>query len=597
MTILVERLDDQRVYVLSDYPMRDKELIQSLPGAHYSIQDHKWYAPLTWATCRALRGIFGEKLEVGPLLTDWAWRERRQRVDPAMQMRAAADADGDADLYGFQRAGVAFMTFVDENDRAAVALCDDMGTGKTVQTIRALVKHMREGRAVFPAIVVAPNNMVIQWRKEFERWMPGVNAVVIKGSPKQRRDIISRGADVFIINYEGVRSHSRLAGYGSLRLKRCVVCDPTLADVASNSQFRCEWCPKELNRVGFVTVIIDEAHRMKDPLAKQTRACWALAGEKTQYRYALTGTPIANAPHDFWPVLHFLSPVEFPGRTKYIDRYCLSTYNVWGGIVVIGLREENKEEFFSIVEPRMRRMPKEAVLPQLPKKVPTERYVDMSREQEKAYKQMKEGMIAMVGQGGLAVAQNPLVQLTRLSQFASAFATVNDDGQVRLSAPSNKIDALMDVLGDMGDESLVVFAQSRQLIDLASARLTKEKVSHGLIVGGQKPDEREAAKDAFQAGKTRVILCTIAAGGIGITLTRASTACFLQRSWSMVDNTQAEDRVHRIGSEIHDKITIIDIISTGTVEERQKLVLGTKGDRLEELVRDRETMLRLLGAV
>lgn len=91
-------------------------------------------------------------------------------------------------------------------------------------------------------------------------------------------------------------------------------------------------------------------------------------------------------------------------------------------------------------------------------------------------------------------------------------------------------------------------------------------------------------------------MCTIAAGGIGITLTRAATAIFLQRSWSMVDNSQAEDRVHRIGSEVHDKITIIDVVSTGTVEERQRVVLGNKLERLEEVMRDRETLRRVLGA-
>ena len=88
--------------------------------------------------------------------------------------------------------------------------------------------------------------------------------------------------------------------------------------------------------------------------------------------------------------------------------------------------------------------------------------------------------------------------------------------------------------------------------------LEKADISYELIVGGQTAEERERAKDNFQSGRVRVILCTIAAGGIGITLTRAATACFLQRSWSMVDNSQAEDRVHRIGSEIHDKVEIID---------------------------------------
>lgn len=595
MHVTVEQFDDKRVTVVSDYPMRDKERIKSLPGSRYDVKSHMWFAPLTWATCRALRGIFGEDLQIGPKLIDWATAERAGRIDPARELRNAWDAEGDEDLYPFQRAGVQFLTYA----RRAL-LCDEMGTGKTVQTIRTLMNIARTGENPFPAIVVAPNNMTITWKKEIEKWWPGVTATVIKGPPKKRLEQINDGAHVHIINFEGLRAHSRLAPYGSVRLKRCVVCDPMLPDTKSNQQSSCEHCKKELNKIGWKTVIVDEAHRMKDPKAKQTRACWALRTDATENVFCLTGTAIANAPHDLWPALHMISEDEWPSRVKYIDRYCLASYNIFGGMSVIGLRDDTKEEFFDIVDPRMRRMPKEAVLPFLPKKTYSERYVEMNPKQKRAYDQMEAGLIALLdddgdsSEGGIAVASNPLVQLTRLTQFASAYAEVNDEGKVVMTTPSNKIDALLELLDDMGEEPLVVFAQSRQLIKLAEAALERRKISFSLIVGGQSPEEREAAKEAFQQGQVRVIMCTIAAGGIGITLTRSAAACFLQRSWSMVENSQAEDRVHRIGSEIHDKIEIIDIISVGTVEERQRVVLGTKYDRLEEVMRDKETVARVL---
>lgn len=597
MNVTVEKYDDNRVSIVSTYPMRDREMIKSLPGARYDVHSHTWFAPLTWATCRALRGIFGEDLVVGPDLVEWASVERASRIDPAKALRAEWDAPGDPDLYPFQRAGVEFLTYAKR-----ALLCDEMGTGKTVQTIRTMMNITRNGGNPFPAIVVCPNNMTLTWKKEFERWWPGITTTVVKGSALMRRKQIDEPTHVKIINFEGLRSHTRLAPYGSVRLKRCVVCDPMLPDVASNSQTRCEHCKKELNKITWKTVIVDEAHRMKDPKAKQTRAAWALRTDGTEYVYCLTGTAIANAPHDLWTSLHMISKDEWPSRNRYIDRYCIASFNIFGGMSVLGLRSDTKDEFFDIVDPRMRRMPKEAVLPFLPKKTYSERYVDMSVKQARAYKQMEAGLIAVLGDdgdtddaSGIAVAVNPLVQLTRMSQFASAYAEVNAEGSVVLASPSNKVDALLDLLNDMGEEPLVVFAQSRQLIGLAEEALKKHKITYSLIVGGQSPEEREAAKESFQNGYVRVILCTIAAGGIGITLTRAATACFLQRSWSMVDNSQAEDRVHRIGSEIHDKIEIIDIISTGTVEERQRVVLGTKYDRLEEVMRDKETVLRLLG--
>jgi SNF2 family DNA or RNA helicase len=166
---------------------------------------------------------------------------------------------------------------------------------------------------------------------------------------------------------------------------------------------------------------------------------------------------------------------------------------------------------------------------------------------------------------------------------------------MRLASPSNKVEAMMEILEEMGNEPLVVFANSRQLIELAATAVKDAKISYGLLVGGQNMDEREAVKESFQNGHIRVVLCTISAGGIGITLTRSSTALFLQRSWSMIENKQAEDRVHRIGSEIHDKIHIIDIVSIGTMEERQlDEVLPGKEGRLEEIMRDTATIRRMI---
>ena len=589
--LVLEVFDADRVVITSDNPFRDKELIKTLPGASYNIHEHRWFAPLTWATCVTMRGIFGDRLQVGPKLAEWSIAEYENRIGPAMGLREAFDAEGDEDLYPFQRAGVQFLAYA----RRAL-LCDEMGTGKTVQTIRTLVELHRRGEEVFPAIVVAPNNMVRTWEAEVNKWWPGLKVNAIPGGTPiaKRRKLIEEPAHVYIINFEGIRAHSKMKHFpGGPRLKPCIKCDATLADVPANSPSRCERCKKELNFKTWKTVVIDEAHKMKNPKAKQTQCCWALRTDETENIFCLTGTAIANAPHDLWPALYLISREEHPSRTKYIDRYCLTSFNPFGGMTIIGIRPDTKEEFFKVIDPRMRRMPKEAVLPFLPKKTYTVRTVDMSAAQKRAYDQMEKSSIAMFD-GGATVAANPLTQLTRLSQFASAYAEVVD-GEVRLSMPSNKIDAMVDILEEMGDEPAVIFARSRQLVDLAIKKLEQLKISHTTIVGGQTPDEREAAKNGFQQGHFRVIICTIAAGGIGITLTRSGTAIFLERSWSMVDNSQAEDRVHRIGSEIHDKIQIIDIVSAGTVEERQRVVLGNKLDRLEEVMRDRETLLRILG--
>jgi SNF2 family DNA or RNA helicase len=297
--------------------------------------------------------------------------------------------------------------------------------------------------------------------------------------------------------------------------------------------------------------------------------------------------------------MHGLSPKEYPTRTKYVDRYGLLSWNAFGGMDIIGIRPDTKDEFYSILDPRMRRMPKDLVLPFLPPKVPIRRFAEMGSKQAKQYEQMTKDLIAQLD-GGLLLSTNPLAQLTRLVQFSSSCADVIETAdlttgsvsvKVRLTGPSNKVDELENLIDDLPPgEPLVVMAASRQLIMLANTALESKKIETRLIVGGMTEDQRQNSIDDFQSGRAQVILCTIAAGGSGLTLTRSRTVVFLQRSWSMIDNLQAVDRVHRIGSQVHESIRVVDIISPGTVEEKQLAMLREKEQRLEEILRDRNTL-------
>jgi SNF2 family DNA or RNA helicase len=274
--------------------------------------------------------------------------------------------------------------------------------------------------------------------------------------------------------------------------------------------------------------------------------------------------------------------------------------NAFGGMMVLGVKPHMEQEFYAAINPRMRRMLKSRVLPWLPEVITERRDVEMGAKQAKAYKQMLDHMITMLETGETVVAANPLTQSLRLLQFASSHAevTVDDAGQekVILSDPSCKVDALMDDIknGDFGEDSVAVCAVSRQLIELLSARLTKEGIDHGLITGAQDQDERQKSIDDFQSGKTKWILFTAQAGGVGVTLTTARRLVMLQRPWSLVDYKQALDRVHRIGSEIHDCVIITDYVTEGTIEERVIQALDTKSDNFEQIVRDKEQLLKML---
>ena len=591
MSVIAE-LDADKKHILLTTDWRYKELCKSLPGASWSPKDQVWRAPLSWTTCLALRSTFRDGLTVGPALTEWATNELNTRINPSNAFRELESADGDEDLFPHQRAGVQFL----KTARRAL-LADEPGLGKTAQAIRALKAIQDSGEEVFPILIVCPNTLKKNWAREFARWWPGVKTQVIKGTSTQRKKQFESGADIYIINWESLRSHSRLSGYGSIALVHCKPCGGLNEAV---TETRCEVHPRELNNIDFKAVVADEIHRSKDPKSKQSRALWSATGN-AQIRFALTGTPIANNVVDLWSILHWLSPQDWPSKTKWIDRMIDIMLNAFGGMMVIGVKPMMQDEFYKSVNPVMRRMLKKVVLPHLPPIVNERRDIEMSPKQKKAYEQMRDTMIAELESGDALTAPSILTQTTRLLQFASSYADMTVDettGEIKtvLTEPSCKVDSLMDDIsnGDFGDDSVAVCAVSRQLIEILSAAMTKAKIPHGLITGAQTEDERQKAVDDFQEGRIKWILFTAQAGGVGITLTTARRLVMLQRPWSLVDHKQALDRVHRIGSEIHDSILIMDYVTEGTIEERVLQVLETKSDNFEQIVRDKDQLVKLL---
>jgi SNF2 family DNA or RNA helicase len=573
-----------------DSPYTAKDLIRTIPGARWSKDDNKWSVPLAWTACLALRAVFGESLEVGDDLSKWAWALKRDVIDPAMALRERLDAPGDERLYDFQRAGVEFLALV---KRALLA--DEMGSGKTVQTIFALRKLYDAGDLPGEVLIVCPNTMKRTWERELRTWWgdEAVTIAVVSGTAEQRRKKIRSGAKFVIINWEALRTHSRLTAFGSHALKKCVECGGS----GTVKQAQCEVHERELNEMEYSAIVADEVHKAKDPNSMQTRALWAASGN-TEIRFGLTGTPIANDPTELWPILHWMDSQEWPAKTAWVNRLIDFVYNIWGGMDVNGIKPTMEAEFRATVDPHMRRMPKELVLPFLPPIVSERRDVDMAPAQKKAYEQMRDLMIARLD-AGVLMAANPMVQVGRLMQLASSHGDIKidpDTGEERLilTDPSAKLDAFIADLPDFEGASSIVFAESRQLIDLASARLHKKGIRHGLITGAVGTDARDRTIEDFQKGLFPFILCTIKAGGVGITLTKASIEIFIQRNWSWIERDQSVARAHRIGSEEHESITVVDYVTTGTVEEVQLKTLASKKGMLEEIVRDEEMMRKFL---
>lgn len=596
-----------RVRVVSEW--RHKELLRGIPGAKWKADagpEGSWTLPLSWSTCLALRSTFGPELEIGPELVQWAKEEKTGRVDPCLYLREQTDYPGDQTLFGWQRSGLEFILY-----GKRVLIADDPGAGKTATTIRGLARLQQVhdagdklGEPVFPILVVCPNSMKRTWAREFEQWWPGLKVNVVKGTAAKRRKVLEDKAHVYVINFEAVKGHSRLAPYGSVAM---VKCQEHGGEDPKVSATRCQVHDKELNKIKFRAVVVDEAHRIKEGKSQQTRAVKAAAGD-ARVRIALTGTPTANDVTDLWSILNFLEPEEFASKTRWISRYIETMLNAWGGMVVIGVKAAMKAEFEQILDSRMRRMQEDVVLRHLPPIIYEQRDCEMSAKQAKAYKELKDGMVtALEGTGGVLSVDSPMTKATRLLQFASSYGEVetteytDEHGfpkvrqKVTLTEPSAKLDTFMEDMEDFGDASVAVMAVSRQLIKLLSARLEKKKIPHGCITGDEDEDQRQQAMDDFQAGKIKYILFTTGAGGTGITLTKARYLCRLQLPFSFVDYKQSLRRVRRIGSDkFNENIIVIDYVTENTLDSHVFDVLFKKEQNFEEVVRDGDALLKML---
>lgn len=590
--------DPDRVIVYVNH--LEAGLMQSLAGSRHdrkrSQPDKTVYtAPLSWGTCVGLRGLFpgGGELQVGPELTLWAQQERSKRIDPCLSIRQALDVPGDWDirLRSFQRAGVAFLGMAER-----AILGDDMGTGKTVQAIMTLRWLAEYGHQVFPVCVVTTSATKIPWQTHWLEWWPFALPFVIDGTPAKRRkqfDEITKHIDagdpvVCVINWEAVRAHSRLAPYGSYRLKKCRSCGGVKDDVSIS---QCETHIKELNEIGWRSVIADEVHKMADPKSKWTRAVWAVQHQSTvRYSYGMSGT-IGEDPGKAWAALHGVAPLDYPTRTAYENRYCLKTWTPFGEWKIIGLEPATRDEFYKVFNTRFRRIPIELAAPLLPPVVRSTRHAEMGAAQARAYKQMKdEGQVLLDGAESSIIAGSSLERETRLLQLSAAMC-VMEGGKVKLTKTSSKLDVFEEVLDELGNHQVIVCTVHRQLIQLAGDRLEARGIEHRFIVGGMSAMEKEANRQDFQSGKAQMLLFTMGAGGEGLDMTAADTMIRLQRSWSLIQNLQTERRFWRIGSERHERLNLIDIVVPKTTEVRQFRVVGQKLARLQQLNQDIATIM------
>ncbi len=470
-----------------------------------------------------------------------------------------------------------------------------MGGGKTPQIcvgIRELLDAHPGRRAL---VVGSKSSLELVWAPHVREWI-GVEPAVALGDVKRRRAAFESDSPVVLTSYDTIHQHSRLSPFGNLSYRRCPDClrpnDPVPTEPVKPAQ--CEAHDKELNQIDWVVVAADEAHKIKDPTSKRTRALKALMW-RAPWRWLATGTPQANHEVDFWSLLHAVQPDEWPSKTAFIERYLTTGWDGWGNLTLLGLNPRAADEFHALTDAIMIRRPRSVLMPWLPKALPPEvRVVELPRGLRTTYNGVRDDLIAQID-GGLVLAPNPLTNATRLRQLACAALEQVDETTYRMVEPSPKLDELEDILDELGpDEPLVVFAAYRGLIELAEERLAKRKppTAFSSFHGGQLDVENESAMRRWQAGETQVLLMTLAKGAESFTLTRSHIIVYIQESFSYLQMQQSRDRIDRDGQTLPP--LHIYIRSAGTIETRVAAAQADKGERFEELVMDRARFKELL---
>jgi SWI/SNF-related matrix-associated actin-dependent regulator 1 of chromatin subfamily A len=395
-------------------------------------------------------------------------------------------------------------------ERRGTFLADEQGLGKTVEALATL-----EADNAFPAVVVCPASLKLNWERETARWLPQRTVAVVEG-----RAAVPPRADVTILNYELVAAHRE-----ALARRR----------------------PRAL--------VLDESHYCKNPHAKRTQAVRRLAGALAPdaLRLALTGTPVLNHAEELISQLRVLGRIEdFGSGARFKAQFR-------GPLTEERLHWHLRRRCFV-------RRRKAEVLPQLPDKRQVVVPVALSNARE--YRLAEDDVIAWLREQPLDLSElNGRIAATLRAERLAQLGTLQ-----RLAA-RGKLHAALGWIHDFlaSGEPLVVFARHVEV-----QRAVLERFPHAAhLLGGDAVAAREAAVQAFQRdGGPQLLVGATRVAGQGITLTRASNVAFLELEWTPALHDQAEDRCHRIGQ--RDAVTAWYLLAAGTIDETMARLIARK---------------------
>lgn len=392
------------------------------------------------------------------------------------------------------------------SSRGSALLADEPGLGKTIQVIE-LINRMGFNRV----LIVCPASLRLNWHSELDKWLTF--------TPQH----------IEILSYEGV-----VSGYTEVS--------------------------------HYDLVVFDEAHYLKNPSAKRTKACLSL---ESDYRLFLTGTPVVNRPMEMYPILKTCGLRL--NKTDFGKRYCDGKLKIvrwrptkkyaWDFSGASHVEELNAALRRSV----MVRRTKKEVLSELPRKIRQVVELDFALPESEALKTAVDNMFRGFTSAAANIGELRSIAFTELSK-------------ARLDIAKAKLPHILSFAEDLLEEEnkLVVFAYHREVIDAIAEHFGGDAVK---LYGGLSDKHKDAAVQAFQNGTARVFVGQVTAAGTGLTLTAAHTMLFAELDWVPGNIIQCEDRCHRFGQT--EPVRVFHLTCRGSVDARMVKALVDKQKVIE----------------
>ncbi len=442
----------------------------------------------------------------------------------------------------------------------------EMGTGKSKVLIDNIALLYDKG-GINASIIVAPKGVYRNWSgKEIPAHMPDhveLEVGVWNPAPtvKQKAELmklfeVSPELKILIINVEAFSTKKGVAFVEKFIL-------------AHNA-----------------LIAVDESTTIKNPKAQRTKNLLKLA-LNTKYRRILTGFPVTQSPLDLYSQSAFLSTqlLGYSSFYSFQNRYAKVINRSMGQRTfrqVVGY--QNLEELTENVNEFSYRVLKKECL-DLPDKVYQRREVELTPEQKKVYKQLKDYAIAQLESSELVSVTSVLTQILRLHQVVCGFVKHDQGDEVEIK--SNRLDSLLDVLAETQGK-VIIWANYQYDIKriLKTLQDTVGTEAVATYYGETLDEDRQQIIKSFQDPDSPLtyLISNVQTGGYGITLTEASTVIYYSNNYDLEKRLQSEDRAHRIGQT--NKVTYIDLVAKGTVDEKIVKALRNKLDLAQEVLGD-----------